>query len=142
MKTTSYYPVLMTRDVAGTARFYRTHFRFAPLFEADWYVHLQSVEDASVNLAILDGVHETIPEIARGTCSGLLLNFEVEDVDVEYERAKAAGLPILLHLRDEPFGQRHFIVADPNRVLIDVIQSIPPDEEFTALYAESALPRE
>ena len=30
MKTTSYYPVLMTGDVAGTADFYVKHFRFEP----------------------------------------------------------------------------------------------------------------
>jgi catechol 2,3-dioxygenase-like lactoylglutathione lyase family enzyme len=140
MKITSYYPVIMTRDVAGTAAFYRAHFGFAPLFESNWYVHLQSQSDASVNLAVLDGSHETIPEIGRGTVSGLLLNFEVEDVDVEYVRLVAAGLPMRLTLRDEAFGQRHFITADPNGVLIDVIQPIPPSDEFAAAYAESALP--
>ncbi|TIN51571.1 MAG: glyoxalase, partial [Mesorhizobium sp.] len=36
MRTTSYYPVLMTGDVAGTAAFYVEHFRFQPLFESDW----------------------------------------------------------------------------------------------------------
>lgn len=43
-----------------------------------------------------------------------------------YAKAKAAGLPILIPLRDEAFGQRHFITADPNDVLIDVIKPIPP----------------
>ncbi len=62
MKTTSYYPVILTRDVAGTAAFWREHFRFETRFESDWYVHLQSREDESVNLAILEGTHETIPE--------------------------------------------------------------------------------
>ena len=28
MKVTSYYPVIMTRDVAGTAAFYGRHFGF------------------------------------------------------------------------------------------------------------------
>ena len=79
MKTTSYYPVLMTDDVAATASFYITHFRFTPLFEADWYVHLQSSEDKRVNLGIVRGDHETIPPEGRGKASGLLINFEVED---------------------------------------------------------------
>jgi catechol 2,3-dioxygenase-like lactoylglutathione lyase family enzyme len=63
-----------------------------------------------------------------------ILNFEVEDVDGEYERAKTAGLPILQELRDEAFGQRHFITTDPNGVLIDVIKPIPPSKEFVAQY--------
>lgn len=138
MKTTSYYPVLMTGDVGGTMRFYRDHFRFQPLFESDWYVHLQSKEDPSVNLGILQGDHETVPETARGRAGGILLNFEVEDPDGIYADCIAAGLPILRTLRDEPFGQRHFITADPNGVLIDVIKPIEPSAEFMANYAPDA----
>jgi hypothetical protein len=65
--------------------------------------------------------HETIPEAGRAPTRGLLINFEVSDPDAVYERALAASLPILHSLRDEDFGQRHFITADPNGVLIDVI---------------------
>jgi|SRR5690606_8362818 len=136
MKITSYYPVIMTDDVAATADFWQSNFRFASRFLSDWYVHLQSDEDEGVNLAILDGNHETIPAGARGKASGLILNFEVEDVDAEYARLKEAGLPILLELRDEAFGQRHFITADPNGILIDVITPIPPSAEFAAQYAD------
>lgn len=132
MKTTSYYPVIQTEDVAQTAAFYRRHFRFDAEFEADWYVHLRSTEDPSVNLAILQSDHETIPEEARHSTRGLILNFEVTDVDAEYERALANSLPMLRTIRDEAFGQRHFITKDPNGVLIDVIQPIPPSEEFAA----------
>ena len=138
MKTTSYYPVLMTDDVPGTAAFYAEHFRFKPLFESGWYVHLQSDEDRRVNLGIVQGDHETIPQEGRGRASGLLINFEVRDPDTIYDRVVAAGLPILRSLRDEPFGQRHFITRDPNGVLIDVIKPIPPSEEFLAQYAEGA----
>jgi len=140
MKCTQFYPVIMTDDVAATARFYIDFFRFGPLFESDWYVHLQSDEDEAVNIAVLRGNHETVPEQARGRVSGLLLNFEVEDVDAEFERARSGGLPILLNLKDEPFGQRHFITCDPNGVLIDVIKPIPPSAEFLGQYAAESIP--
>ncbi|QQX84602.1 VOC family protein [Cupriavidus necator] len=141
MKVTSYYPVIMTGEVAGTAAFYQRHFGFVALFTSDWYVHLQLAGDASVNLAVLDGSHETIPAPARGQCAkGLLLNFEVEDPDAVHDRLQAAGLPILLPLRDEAFGQRHFITADPNGVLIDIIKPIPPSGEYAAQYEAGALP--
>lgn len=140
MKVTSYYPVIMTRDVAGTTAFWQTHFGFKALFTADWYVHLQLDGDASVNLAVLDGQHETIPPSGRGVVGGVLLNFEVDDVDAIHDRLQAAGLPILRALRDEAFGQRHFITADPNGVLIDVIKPIAPSAEFAAQYDASALP--
>jgi catechol 2,3-dioxygenase-like lactoylglutathione lyase family enzyme len=135
MRTTSFYPVIMTADVRPTADFFVTHFGFKAVFEADWYVHLQSVHSDAVNLAILEGGHETIPSGGRGVASGLLLNFEVPNVDKEYARLKSAGLPILLDLRDESFGQRHFITADPNGVLIDVITPIEPVGDFVDMYA-------
>ncbi|MDZ7601974.1 MAG: VOC family protein [Hoeflea sp.] len=140
MKTTSYYPVIMTRDVAATAAFYETHFRFQPLFTADWYVHLQSRDDTRINLAVLDGEHATIPPEGRGTITGLLLNFEVKDVDQVFDTLRAAGLPILKDICDEEFGQRHFITADPNGVLIDIIKPIPPSADYAALYDASVLP--
>ncbi|MCZ4282885.1 VOC family protein [Kiloniella laminariae] len=140
MRCSQYYPVIMTDDVEGTAEFYRQHFKFQNSFDSDWYVHLQSTEDEKVNIAILQGDHETVPLEARGRISGLLLNFEVEDVDSIYQEAEKNGLPILLKLKDEAFGQRHFITQDPNGVLIDVIKPIPPSPEFLAQYAPEALP--
>jgi catechol 2,3-dioxygenase-like lactoylglutathione lyase family enzyme len=136
MKVTSYYPVLLVDDVAATSSFYVAHFGFRPVFETDWYVHLQSGTDAAVNLAILNGQHETIPEAGRGLAAGLLLNFEVEDVDTVHERFLAAGLPIHLSLRDEAFGQRHFITSDPNGVFIDIIKVIPPTGAFADAYVD------
>lgn len=140
MRITSYYPVIMTRNVEGTAAFYIEHFGFWPLFTSDWYVHLQSGADPSVNLAVLDCRHDTVPAEARKPAAGLILNFEVEDPDALYGEVQARGLPILVPLRDEPFGQRHFITADPNGVLIDIIKPIPPSPAFAAQYEAGALP--
>jgi uncharacterized glyoxalase superfamily protein PhnB len=139
MNITQYYPVLQVRDVAMTVAFYRDHFDFDVQFDSDWYVHLQSRHDPSVNLAILDGFHETIPVEGHGVTTGMILNLEIEDVDAMAARATAAGLPMLKTLRDEPFGQRHYITADPNGVMIDVIKPIPPSAEFIAQFSESAL---
>lgn len=136
MKTTSYYPVLMSDDVAGQAAFYKAHFAFEALFENEWYAHLRSTEDKRVNLGIVQWDHETVPAEGRAKTQGLLINFEVRNPDAVYERVQAAGLPILLTLRDEAFGQRHFITRDPQGVLIDVIKPIEPSAEFLAQYQE------
>ncbi|MET0310864.1 MAG: VOC family protein [Burkholderiaceae bacterium] len=142
MKVTSYYPVVMTRQVQATTDFWCTHFGFAPQFTSDWYVHLQLEGDPSVNLAVLDADHTTIPTEGRGKLAGgLLLNFEVDDVDAVYERIQAAGLPVWLKIRDEDFGQRHFITSDPNGVMIDVIKPIAPSAEFAKMYEEASLPK-
>lgn len=141
MKSTQYYPVLMAGDVPAAAGWFKTHFGFAPMFETDWYVHLQMPEDPSVNLAILGGDHATIPEQGRGRAAGVLLNFEVEDVDAEHDRLLAEGLTPILSLRSEDFGQRHFILQGPEGVLIDIITPIAPTAEFAADFHAQALPQ-
>lgn len=131
---TSFYPVLMTADVAATAAFYQRHLAMKPLFVSDWYVHLQHGDDATINLAVMDGAHHSIPACGRGRSAGLLLNMEVADVDAVYGSFIDAGAKIVQPLRDEAFGQRHFIVAAPDGVLLDVITPIAPSAEFAAGY--------
>jgi uncharacterized glyoxalase superfamily protein PhnB len=99
-------------------------------------VHLVRETQAGtmVQLAVMDHAHATIPQGFRDTARGVLVSFEVEDVDAVYERFTAAGLPIHLPLRDEPFGQRHFISADPGGILVDVITPIPVISEFVPFY--------
>ena len=140
MQVTQYYPVIQSRDVLGTTEFYKNHFGFKAMFESDWYVHLQSEADPSVNLAILHADHETIPAPARGVANGVILNFEVEDVDAVDARLRSEGVPVVKSLVSEPFGQRHAIFQDPNGVLIDVITPIPPSPEFLKQYAPEATP--
>ncbi len=138
MSLSSFYPVVMTERVAETRDFYIRHFDFDVTFDADWYVSLKRT-DASYELAILDPRHETVPPAYSVPVSGLILNFEVADVDAEYQRlVVTAGLSEVLPLRNEAFGQRHFIVADPNGVLVDVITPIEPSAEFAEQYAHSA----
>ena len=137
MKITSYYPVLATADVASAHRFFERHFGFVARFVSDWYVHLAHPNHQSVELALLAKDHETMPASARTAAAGLLLNFEVEDVDAEYLRLSNEGIGILLALRDEAFGQRHFIAQGPDGVLIDVIKPIAPTAQFASSYTEA-----
>ncbi|SDG09813.1 VOC family protein [Pseudonocardia oroxyli] len=125
MAPTSVYPVLMSADVPAAARFYRDRFGFETTFEADWYV---SLRNGTWELAILDPAHETVPTGYGRPVGGMLLNLEVEDVDAEYARLQ--DLEIVLPLRSEEFGQRHFIVAAPDGVLVDVITPIPVTGAF------------
>lgn len=129
MTLTSSYPVLMSDDVPAAARFYVEHFGFETTFTSDWYV---SLAHGSFELAVLDPSHPTIPEAYRGTAAtGVLLNLEVDDVDAVHSAlAGRPGIEIVLPLRSEDFGQRHFIVAGPDRVLVDVITPIPMEGAF------------
>lgn len=137
MKLTSFYPVICTARLAESRDFYTRLLGFETTFEADWYVSLRRPGDSPYELALLDHTHPTIPEAYRLPAQGLLLNLEVEDVDAEWERLVVReGLAPALGLRSEDFGQRHFIVADPSGVLVDVITPIPPSGAYVSQYVE------
>ncbi|MBU5670536.1 glyoxalase/bleomycin resistance/extradiol dioxygenase family protein [Paenibacillus brevis] len=138
MIPTSFYPVILTEKVALSSTFYSTYFGFEKVYEADWYVSLKlATGKVSYELALLDASHPTIPLIYQKRVQGLILNFEVADVDSEYMRLiQNEKLPLQLDIRNEEFGQRHFITSDPNGVLLDIIQIIPPSETESAKYAD------
>ena len=125
------YPLIQVRDVAATAAFYIQHFGFTPVFESDWYVQLRG-GDRQNELAIIGFDHESIPPAGRQPTSGLILSFEVADAAADTVRLADAGVPIVQALRDEVFGQRHFIAADPNGIFVDVITPIEPDPDWLA----------
>lgn len=127
---TSIYPVLMSTDVAATARFFIESFGFETTFEADWYV---SLAKGAWELAVLDATHTTIPEGYRTLAAGVLINVEVDDVDAEYDRLVTRGAAeVALDIRSEDFGQRHMILVAPGGALVDVIQPIPFTGEIAA----------
>ncbi|BCB76151.1 VOC family protein [Phytohabitans flavus] len=137
MLLTSFYPVICTARLKESHAFYAEWFGFETTFEADWYVSLRRPGDPPQELALLDHTHPTIPAGFGKPAAGLLLNFEVSDVDAEWRRLVVdGGLPAQLELRSEDFGQRHFIVADPGGVLIDVITPIAPSGEFAEQYTD------
>lgn len=135
MNLTSFYPVICTSRLKESHDFYTRLMGFETTFEADWYVSLRRPGTPAYELALLDHDHPTLPAPYRHPARGLLLNFEVSDVDAEWERLVVGeGLRAELELRSEDFGQRHFIVADPNGVLIDVITPITPSAEYADQY--------
>lgn len=141
MKISSFYPVILTEQVASSVEFYRNQFGFETVFEANWYVSLRLARDVETafELAILESGHPTVPASYRHSVNGLILNFEVDNVDAEYERLIMRNkLPLQFDIRDEEFGQRHFMTSDPNGVLIDVIEIIPPSQAYSEQYNEKS----
>ncbi|WP_436758352.1 VOC family protein [Streptosporangium sp. V21-05] len=136
MTLTSFYPVVCTDRIAESHDFYRRFLGFETTFETDWYVSLRRPEPPHYELALVDSGHPTVPEKYRSAVRGLILNFEVADVDAEHDRlVREARLPVELTLRTEEFGQRHFIVAAPDGVLIDVITPTEPSAAYAEQYA-------
>src|SRR5688500_7101442 len=110
-------------DVVASASFVKDHFGFQEDMAADGFVSL-SREDAGFNLIYLrTDLASFKPERLRGRhADGLLVVFVVEEIDREYARLQAEGVPITTPIETEPWGERYFQVADPNGVIIQLVQ--------------------
>ena len=134
MSVTGFYPVLMSDDVAAAASFYRETIGFETTFESDWYVSLRL---GAFELAILDHGHATVPDGYAALPRGVIVNLEVDDVDAVHERmSDSQEVEVVTSVRDEDFGQRHFILAAPDGVLVDVIQPVPPSSDYADAYTQ------
>ncbi|MDP9478661.1 MAG: hypothetical protein M3R38_23765, partial [Actinomycetota bacterium] len=92
------------------------------------------LDSEAYELAVTSHDHEAIPAGFRRPTSALLLNFEVPSVQSEYDRLEAAGVEVLQPMQDLPAGQRHFICRAPGGVMVDVIEVVPPSEEYRDNY--------
>ena len=129
----SFYPVILSNNIKLTGNFIKKYFNFKETFVSDWYISLKY--ENNFEIAIIDKNHEKIPERFSQKSKGIILNFEVEDVDKIYERiSEDKNMNILLEIQNEEWGQRHFIFEGPDNLLIDVIQIIEPTEEFLKQY--------
>jgi catechol 2,3-dioxygenase-like lactoylglutathione lyase family enzyme len=114
---------LNVADPMASAAFLKEHFGFREEMAADGFVSLAR-EDVGYNLVFLrTGLATFKPERLRGrVADGLLIVFVVEDVDGEYERLQAEGVPITSPIETEPWGERYFQVTDPNGVTIQLVE--------------------
>ncbi|WP_354698610.1 hypothetical protein DSM112329_04296 [Paraconexibacter sp. AEG42_29] len=139
MTTHALYPVTMSEDPEVTAEFYCELLALERTFTADWYVSL-AAPGGGPQLATVARTHASIPDGFAAAPMGALVTVEVEDVDAVHRRAEAMGLPIARSLRDEDWGQRHFITSDPDGLLVDVVQVIAASPEYAAQYTDAARP--
>jgi uncharacterized glyoxalase superfamily protein PhnB len=110
MKIKRFDATISTSKLRESKEFYMKHFGFQLVYESDWYIELIAAAAPAV------GVSFTLPQREAGEFfkKGLILSFEVDDVDAEYRRLKAEGLEIVQDLVDKPWGERSFVVDDPN----------------------------
>ena len=130
----SSFPVFIVEDLEAAKIFYTENLSFELVFSGDWYIHLLSKFGIQVGFLLPN--QPTQPPIFHKACSGdgVIFTLEVEDVNAAFESAKSNSLNIVLELRSEDWGQRHFCLKDPNGVFLDIVQATDPSEEFQSDY--------
>ncbi|MDJ0988950.1 MAG: VOC family protein [Desulfobacterales bacterium] len=130
----SSFPVFIVPDIEKAKVFYTEHFDFESAFENEWYLHLVSASGIQIGFMLPD--QPTQPAMFHPSYEGrgVIFSLEVEDVDAAYAEARERDLKVVLDLRSEDWGQRHFCIEDPNGIHLDVVQEIAPTAEYEESY--------
>lgn len=115
----------VTEHVRESKAFYLKLFGCNVVYEGDddWFVLL---ELNGSELAFMKPAQESQaqPFAQPYSGQGAWIAVDVSDVDAHYARICEMGVPITVELRDEPWGDRHFVITDPNGIAVDVVERI------------------
>ncbi|TGL64872.1 VOC family protein [Leptospira sarikeiensis] len=122
-------PGIVTQKLKETKEFYLNKLGFKIVFENDWYLLLSTPNGKSEISFLLPNLENQHPIFQKEYAGfGMYLTIEMDDVDPFYSELKKKGLPILLDLKEEEWGDRHFAVLDPNGIGIDFVKYSAPVE--------------
>ncbi|MBT2450614.1 VOC family protein [Streptomyces sp. ISL-43] len=135
MRIASTATCLTVDDVTLSSAFLTRHFGFQETMAADGFASLSHPDGPNV-IFVRRGL-EVLPEDLREQrAAGVLLAFTVADLPSEYERLRAEGVTIAMEPRVEPWGERVFLVSDPNGVIVEVVDWV--DAEAAAVLSLDA----
>ena len=120
------YPLYVTNNLTTLKTFYESHFDFTTVFfEADFYLHLIHQQSGN-QLGFMMPNHPSQPNFLHSKTSnvGAIITFDVSDAKTAYQFAQESGLYIVMEYTEEQWGQNHFIVRDPEGLLIDIVEHV------------------
>jgi len=117
---------IVTTKLSETKQFYTRLLDFGVTFENEFYL-LMHTPDRSAEISFLLPDHPSQQPIFHSPFAGqgMYLTIEVERVDEWYVKLKDKGAELKVDLRDEPWGDRHFTIQDPNGIAIDIVTYSP-----------------
>lgn len=121
MKITGSAVSLNVDDVPASSAFLARHFGFREAMSADGFASLTR-DDSGMQVIFLRRGLPTLPADQRDDhAAGLILAFEVDDLEGELARLEGEGVTITMPLTAEEWGERAFQVRDPNGVIVQLV---------------------
>jgi catechol 2,3-dioxygenase-like lactoylglutathione lyase family enzyme len=119
---------IITTQIEKTRRFYTENLHFGVTFENEFYL-LMHTPNHQGEISFLLPNHPSQQPIFQKPFAGqgMYLTIEVDDVDAIYRELKQKGVKIEIEIRDEPWGDRHFAIVDPNGIGIDIVKYSSPE---------------
>ena len=130
------YSVYITKELKASKEFYVKWLGFEVVFEASWFVYMQSQGEHKISFALIDETHPSSPP-TYGTFNGRgsFLTLQVGDAKAAYAKLKDRNAPITYPLTKEDWGQLRFGLTDPNGLYIDIVEQIQPAAGYWEKYA-------
>ncbi len=121
---------IITTKLAESKAFYTGILGMEVTFENEFYLLLHTPgHEASFSFLLPDHPSQQPLFHKAFQGQGVYLTIEVTDVDKVYREIKEKGVPISIDIRDEPWGDRHFAITDPNGVGIDIVHYQEPEKK-------------
>nr|WP_028797726.1 VOC family protein [Streptomyces purpureus] len=122
MNVTATTVSLTVDDVTASRDFFVAHLGYQETAAADGFASLRR-EDAAADIVLLRRGTDVLPPDQRDRhATGLIVAYTVSGLEAEEKRLRAAGVPITLPLREEPWGERLFQVTDPNGIVVQFVE--------------------
>jgi uncharacterized glyoxalase superfamily protein PhnB len=129
MRVSSSAVSLNVEDAEASSAFLQEHFGFREAMAADGFASLTR-DDVGLGVIFLRRGLPTLPQDQRDVlAAGLILAFEVDDVEGELTRLQGEGVAITMPLTVDPWGERAFQVRDPNGVIVQLLDWKGPVQE-------------
>ena len=120
---------IVTEKLAETKKFYLEVLDFGVTFENEFYLLLHTPnQDAEISFLLPNHPSQQPLFQKPFAGQGMYLTIEVDDVDKVYNDLKTKGVEIKIDIRDEPWGDRHFAIQDPNGIGIDIVKYSPQNK--------------
>lgn len=130
MKVSVLSAAFTTDKVEQSRDFYVKYFDAKVTFDCGWYVNLEFGNESST----LQFMSPKQPEHQLSSSAGLMYNLMVSDVDAEHNKLTEMGIDVVVPLEDHPWGDRGFVVQDPNGISLYIYSLREPTEEFKKFY--------
>jgi len=121
---------IVTEILTETKAFYTELLGFGVTFENEFYLLLHT-HNQQAEISFLLPNHPSQQRVFQQAFAGkgMFLTIEVEDVDVVYKQLLDKDVEMEIEIRDEPWGDRHFAIVDPNGIGIDIVTYKEPEEK-------------
>lgn len=121
---------VLTTKLAESKAFYSINLGFGVTFENEFYLLMHTPNQEAEISFLLPNHPSQQPFFHKPFLGqGMYLTIEVYDVDSIYYDLKKKGVPIKIDIRNEPWGDRHFAIEDPNGIGIDIVKYSPPKDK-------------